>query len=83
MESVNQNVNQLTVTEGRLPEKSGECFLDSTFAANQGYEIGSTINMRQDGDSKLLNDRELYGCRTWQKSSVYFFQQGKYDGWFR
>lgn len=54
IESMNQKVNQLTVTEGRLPEKSGECFLDSTFAANQGYEIGSTINMRQDGDSKLL-----------------------------
>ena len=56
IESMNENVNQLTVTEGRLPEKSGECFLDSTFASSQNYEIGSTITLREDGDSKLLKN---------------------------
>ena len=73
---MNQKVNQLTVTEGRLPEKSGECFLDSTFAANQGYEIGSTINMRQDGDSKLLLT-ETYTVVGLGKSPLYIsFNRG-------
>ena len=76
IESMNQKVNQLTVTEGRLPEKSGECFLDSTFAANQGYEIGSTINMRQDGDSKLLLT-ETYTVVGLGKSPLYIsFNRG-------
>ena len=76
IESMNRNVNQLTVTEGRLPEKSGECFLDSTFAANQGYEIGSTIRLRQDGDSKLLRT-ETYTVTGLGKSPLYIsFNRG-------
>ena len=76
IESVNQNVNQLTVTEGRLPQKSGECFLDSAFASGQGYEIGSTIKMRQDKDSRLLNT-ETYTVVGLGKSPLYIsFNRG-------
>ena len=76
IESLNQNVNQLTVTEGRLPEKSGECFLDSTFASGQGYEIGDSIQMRQDGDSKLLKT-ENYTIVGIGKSPLYIsFNRG-------
>lgn len=59
VESVNETVNQITAKEGRIPEKSGECFLDSAFAANGGYEIGDTIAFRQDGEKKLLQ-KETY-----------------------
>ena len=76
IESVNQNVNQLTVTEGRLPQKSGECFLDSAFASGQGYEIGSTIKMRQDKDSRLLK-KETYTVVGLGKSPLYIsFNRG-------
>ena len=76
VESLNKEVNQLTVTEGRLPEKSGECFLDSMFAAAQGYEIGSTVNMRQDGDNKLLKT-ENYTVVGIGKSPLYIsFNRG-------
>ena len=54
VESVNNNVNQLTVTEGKVPEKSGECFLDTTFAKNMGYEVGSTIQFKEGGENDLL-----------------------------
>ncbi len=76
IESLNQEVNQLTVTEGRLPEKSGECFLDSAFASGQGYEIGSIIRMRQAGDSKLLKT-ETYTVVGLGKSPLYIsFNRG-------
>ena len=76
IEALNQDVNQLRVTEGRLPEVSGECFLDSAFASNQGYEIGDTILMRQDGDNKLLKT-ESYTIVGIGKSPLYIsFNRG-------
>ena len=57
VESVNENVNGLTVTEGRLPGKSGECFLDVTFAKGQGYKIGDQIELREDTDDPLLKTK--------------------------
>ena len=54
VESINEKVNQITATSGRLPEKRGECFLDSAFASASGYEVGDTITFRQEGETKLL-----------------------------
>lgn len=59
VESINETVNKLTVKEGVLPEKSGEMFLDSSFANNQGYELGDTITLVQEEDSELL-EKETY-----------------------
>ena len=76
VESLNREVNQLTLTEGRLPEKSGECFLDSTFAASQGYEVGSKLVIRQDGDNGLLKTEE-YTVTGIGKSPLYIsFNRG-------
>ena len=76
VESLNKKVNQLTLTEGRLPEKSGECFLDSTFAASQGYEVGSKLVIRQDGDNGLLKTEE-YTVTGIGKSPLYIsFNRG-------
>lgn len=55
VESVNTKVNQLTVSEGRLPEKKGECFLDREFASQAGYQIGDTITFQQDENELLKN----------------------------
>mgnify|MGYP005776058921 CR=1 FL=1 len=54
VESLNEEVNQVTVSEGRLPERSGECFLDKEFADSGDYKVGDTITVVQDGDSELL-----------------------------
>lgn len=54
VESINQTVNHLTAEDGKLPEKSGEIFLDSMFAESSGYQIGDTITLKEDGDSTLL-----------------------------
>lgn len=55
VESLNTKVNQLTISEGRLPEKKGECFLDKEFAKQAGYEIGDTITFEQDENELLKN----------------------------
>ena len=57
VESVNEDVNGLTVTEGRLPEKSGECFLDVTFAKGMGYKTGDEIELREDTEDPLLKKK--------------------------
>lgn len=54
IESINDTVNKLDVQEGRLPEKSGEIFLDSTFASSNEYKVGDKVALREDGDSPLL-----------------------------
>lgn len=54
VESLNKTVNQLTVTDGKTPEKSGEILLDYMFAESNGYQVGDEITLKQDGDSELL-----------------------------
>lgn len=54
LESVSDNFNLLTADEGKIPEKSGEIFLDSMYAKNQGYKVGDTISVSEDGDNELL-----------------------------
>ena len=54
IESLNDTVNKLDVQEGRLPEKSGEIFLDSTFASTNGYKVGDRVSLRESEDSSLL-----------------------------
>ena len=52
LESISSNFNLLTADEGRIPEKSGEIFLDKPFAKNRGYKIGDTISVSEDGESE-------------------------------
>ena len=54
LESISCNFNLLTADEGRIPEKSGEIFLDKPFAKNRGYKVGDTISVSEDGDNELL-----------------------------
>lgn len=43
VESIFEEINKLDVEEGRLPQKEGECFLDTDFAADNNYHIGDTL----------------------------------------
>ncbi len=43
VETLTETLNQITVTEGRLPETTGECLLDETFMKENGYEIGDQL----------------------------------------
>lgn len=58
VESVTTETNLLDVMEGRLPEKSGECFLDQAFAQEQGYEVGSEITLEEQNGQELLKTKK-------------------------
>lgn len=39
------NINQLTLVEGRMPENEGECVVDSYLAQQRGFSVGDTVRM--------------------------------------
>ena len=43
--SVLKDMNKYTVEEGRMPEKSGECFMDGDFLKAHGFQIGDKITL--------------------------------------
>ena len=54
VETLDDRINVAAASEGRLPEESGECLLDSVFASKWGYQVGDEITLTEDGDSELL-----------------------------
>ena len=40
-------INEPVLVEGRLPQKSGECVIDSYFYEANGYKLGSTIKFNE------------------------------------
>lgn len=50
-----ENVNQVTITEGRLPEKANECLADDIYLQQTGCEIGDQITL-ESGSSEDLSD---------------------------
>lgn len=51
--ALTEKMNLVTVKEGRLPECSGEIFVDDQFLENQGYEIGDTLTLKSGTESDL------------------------------
>ncbi len=51
--SLGEKINQVYVTEGRIPEKADECFVDEDFVKSHGYSIGDVIVMRAEDDTEL------------------------------
>lgn len=51
--SVPDQMNLITVDEGRLPQKKGECLADNVLMEEYGYKIGDTIEIYSDEDTKL------------------------------
>ena len=76
IESVNDTVNSLETMEGRLPEKSGEIFLDGTFASANGYSIGDKVILREGEDSTLLQTTEYTVVGTGRSPLYISFNRG-------
>lgn len=67
--SLSENLNQMTVTEGRMPEAENECFLDASVMTAGGFEIGDTFRMYDEegnapGDLKH-DSYTIVGYGTW------------------
>lgn len=59
LEALSSEFNIPTVMEGRLPEKSGECFLDDSFANGSHLKPGDRFLVKEDGDDGLLLKKEF------------------------
>ena len=67
------DMNKITVTEGRMPKKSGECLADWLLEHNYGYKIGDKITISS-GDDKAIEDivnTQTYTITGFGKSSYY------------
>ena len=53
LESLGDRVNQVSVIQGRLPEKKGECLLDAQMAAGEDVKLGDQIEVLREEDSVL------------------------------
>ena len=51
--SIGDSINQVYITEGRLPENRNECFADEDFMSGKGYKIGDVITLRAEEDTEL------------------------------
>ncbi len=58
LESLGETLNQVALSEGRLPTEKGECFLDEAFAAENGLQVGDTLAFRMDGEEDEDSDGE-------------------------
>ncbi len=58
VESLLDDMNLLLVEDGVLPQKAGECLLDSEYMEDSGLEIGDTIHVEEKGDP-LLTETEF------------------------
>ena len=56
--SLTKGVNEIKVTEGRLPETSGEILLDTQMKEQHGYAIGDTVFVQAEGEEKLSDTLE-------------------------
>lgn len=67
------DMNKMTVTEGRMPQKSGECLADWLLKQNYGYKIGDKITISS-GDDKAMEDivnTQTYTITGFGKSAYY------------
>lgn len=73
MMSLTQDVNQIEVVEGRLPEKKGECLADTKFMESTGMKIGDVVTVEsgtEDDIKDSLND-DTYTIVGTGKTTVY------------
>ena len=51
--SLGDYINQVYMTEGRVPEAANECFVDEDFMTGHGYALGDVITLRTDEETEL------------------------------
>ncbi|MCD7772785.1 MAG: ABC transporter permease [Ruminococcus sp.] len=49
-------LNKLVVSEGRLPENSGECVVEQKLSSPDTFEVGETITLSEPDESKSLSE---------------------------
>ena len=78
IESLPNQVNQLTAEDGRLPEKPGEIFLDSDYALKNGYQTGDTLKITFSGEEEdRLLVRDIFTVCGYGNSPMYIaFERG-------
>lgn len=69
-----EQMNRVTLTEGRMPKKTDECLIDKDFLKDSGYKVGDTIVLESGTDDELsetleTNEYKIVGSGT----SSYFF----------
>lgn len=72
--SVGEEINKLTVEEGRLPEKLDECFMDAAFMKDKDYEIGDTVTIQSGNEAMPIDylvKKETYTIVGYGTSSYY------------
>ena len=70
VESIFEDINKVDIEEGRLPEKEGECFLDTDFVAENNYHVGDTLDFfrgKRRGGRNSFKDNEIYDYRNWKR----------------
>ena len=55
MLSMQKNFDQVSLVEGRLPERAGECLVDEDFLSYTDLKVGDTVTFHS-GDGKALTD---------------------------
>ena len=55
MLSMQKNFDQVSVVEGRLPERAGECLVDEDFLSYTDLKVGDTVTFHS-GDGEALTD---------------------------
>ena len=50
-----ERMNQVEVTEGRMPENEKECLMDSDFLAESGYQVGDMIRFESGTEDELTD----------------------------
>ncbi len=68
--SLCDDINQMTIEQGRLPESPDECFIDSWFMNNMGLQLGDTIQLISGTDQPIsdtlsVDAFKIVGCGTW------------------
>ncbi|MBR6643322.1 MAG: FtsX-like permease family protein [Lachnospiraceae bacterium] len=53
--SLGESINQVYVTEGRIPQKQNECFMDKDFMSDYGYKIGDVITVKTGEDANMTD----------------------------
>ena len=55
MMSAYEDINKITVKQGRMPEKKDECLADERFLSLSGYKIGDTISVKSGTDDDIAD----------------------------
>ena len=51
--SAGEKLDQIDIKEGRMPETSGECLIDSRLAEKEGYGIGDVMEFKSGSEDEL------------------------------